>query len=176
MTSRDYLALPDDGNRYELIHGELTMSPSADYTHGLVVSLLIERLRRFAVRGDLGDVSTETDMILGRHHVCRPDITFIGRNRGPIVKKHIIGPPDLVVEVTSPDNWRIDVYEKRDLYEKFGVREYWVIDIADGRNRVFQWVLRRGQFAGGLLDQKILQSYQMKGFKLRLSEIWRLGA
>ncbi|MCK6483792.1 MAG: hypothetical protein HUU22_04925 [Phycisphaerae bacterium] len=58
----------------------------------------------------------------------------------------------------SPDIGRNDVLFKRVQYERFGVREYWVLDIADGRNRAFQWLLRRGEIVGGPLESAMIRS------------------
>jgi Uma2 family endonuclease len=173
MTAEEYLALPDDGNRYELWHGDLVMSPSADHAHGRVTGHVFRRLDEFVEARSAGVVGLETDMVMSRTLVLRPDVHFVSFKRASIIRGLLHGPPDLVVEVTSPGNWQQDVYDKRDEYEAFGIREYWVLDIADGRNRAFAWKLRAGQYQGGLVKGKSIESRVLKGFELFLSEVWK---
>jgi Uma2 family endonuclease len=176
MTVADYMSLPDDGCRYELIHGELVMSPSALHPHGRVLMYIAFRLDEFVTRRGLGVVGIETDVVFGEHEVRRPDVHYISARRQSIIRGHIYGPPDLVVEVTSPENWQADLHDKRDDYERFGVREYWVIDIADGRRRAGLWYLRAGLYHGGFVEGAVLRSRILKGFSLKLGEVWKRAA
>lgn len=175
LTVADYMAMPDDGRKYELYYGELMMSPSAFQPHGRVVIEVGGQLSRWVLRRKLGYVGVETDVVMGDDLVLRPDIHFIARKRRKIIRGHIYGPPDLVIEVTSSENWQFDLYEKRDAYSDFRVREYLVLDIADERNRAFQWNLQGRSFHGGLILGSTYHSRVLKGFKLDLNSIWELA-
>lgn len=173
----DYLELPDDGNKYELFEGELVMSPSYDFSHGRVQMLVASKLKEFAERRGLGLVGIETDTVVPRlGTVLRPDVCFVAKSRRSIIKGHLHGPPDLAVEVTSPSNWQNDVHFKRVQYERFSVREYWVLDIAERRNRAYQWYWQRGRYVGGLLDSDRLRARVPRGFSLRLKDVWKAAA
>jgi len=114
-------------------------------------------------------------MMVSDDSVLRPDFSFIARVHRRYIRGVIAGPPDLVIEVTSPENWQRDVYDKRDKYEQFGVKEYWVIDIAECRNRAFQWHRKMGLFRGGVVTEPFIQSRVLNGLRLNLRAIWRLS-
>ncbi len=169
-----YLAMPDNGRQYELFKGELVMSPSAFFQHGRVAGYIFGLLDSFVTRRSLGLVGMETDVIMSKFTtVLRPDVCFVAQKNLSNIKGHIWGPPDLVVEVTSPANRESDLYDKRDDYERFGVREYWVLDIADKRNHAYQWRLKGGLYHGGLVEKATLKSTVLKGFTLKLKDVWR---
>lgn len=175
MTALEYLKLPDDGCRHELIHGELVMSPSPVYDHGAVVAFLASKLVTHVLSRGLGSVTVETDIVMGKNLVLRPDIAYVSRKRASIIRGHLYGPPDLVIEVTSPGNWQMDVFAKRHDYERFGVKEYWIFDIVDGRHKVYQWCLRGRKFDGGVLKATVLRASVLKGFSLKLGDVWALS-
>lgn len=170
------MAMPDDGNRYELIDGELMMSPSSFFTHGRVQLYVAHEIETYVRRRKLGRVSLETDLVLDKDLVLRPDIVFVSKQRESIIRGHIHGAPDLVVEITSPSNWQIDVYGKKHEYEKHGVRECWVLDIVDRRFHGYQWCLRGKQYVGGLVEGHTITSRVLKGFKLDLVEVWNVAS
>ncbi|MBI5763897.1 MAG: Uma2 family endonuclease [Planctomycetes bacterium] len=172
LTSAEYMALPDDGNRYELIHGELVMSPSSNFGHGSVALYVAGKMSDYARRKKLGRVTIETDVVIAKALVLRPDIAFVSSNQLAIIRGHIYGPPDLAVEITSPSNWQMDVFAKMREYERFGIREYWVLDIVDQRYKAYQWCLRGKRYHGGLVQGREIKSLVLKGFKLNLEDVW----
>ncbi len=88
------------------------------------------RLHRFAQEGDLGKVYyAPLDVILDEHNCFQPDILFVAKPNLSIVRKAgVFGAPDLVIEILSPSSAENDRYHKRDVYERAGVREYWLVD------------------------------------------------
>ena len=118
-------------------------------------------------------VGIDTDVVFAEHEVRRPDLNFIAARRQSIIRGHVYGPPDLAVEVTSPGNWQDDLHDERDDYEKFGVREYWIFDIADGRRRAFQYYLKGRLYRGGLVEDAAIRSKVLKGFSLTLAPVWQ---
>ena len=176
LTVADYMALPDDGNRYELVHGELLISPSAYYGHGAVTAFIAGKLGEFVRRRKLGSVSVEIDIMMDDDLVLRPDVTYVARGRESIIRGHLHGPPDLAAEITSPGNWQMDIFAKMHEYQRFGIREYWALDIVDRRYRAYQWYLRGKRYQGGLVDGRVIKSRVLKGFTLKLEEVWAIAS
>ncbi len=127
-TYEDYLKTPED-ERYELIEGELIMSPSPIPKHQRISGKLEFELRKFVMENDLGEVfDAPCDVYLDEENVVQPDILFISKERlGIIGEKNIQGAPDLVMEIISENTAYRDFVQKKRLYTKFGVREYWIV-------------------------------------------------
>ncbi len=126
----DYAALPDDGRRYELHHGELSAIPTPGTRHqGVIVVLTALLLQHVRSRG-LGKVFVApTDCILSSVTVVQPDVFYIAADRLTIISERgIEGPPTLVVEVLSPSTAHLDRGRKMRLYAEHGVLYYWTVD------------------------------------------------
>lgn len=136
MTLEELDRLPEDGNRYELIDGELYVSAAPNTKHQRALVRLSGRLEFFTDKHELGPVFVApTDVSLDPSSPTRvqPDILFVSRSRQHIIQeKGVFGAPDLVVEIVSESSYRTDLYDKRDLYRRCGVSEYWIVD-ADER-------------------------------------------
>src|SRR4051812_25747665 len=104
MNYDQYCLLPEDGKQYELIHGELIVTPSPVRRHQQVVMALSARLYQYAIENSLGQVYVAPlDTIFDYYTVLQPDILFISNERLPLIAKEWVeGAPDLVVEVLSP--------------------------------------------------------------------------
>jgi Uma2 family endonuclease len=128
LTYQDYLQLPDDGQRYEIIDGELYVSPAPSIKHQTVSINLSTVLNVHVRAGKLGKVLTApTDLKFAAPSIVQPDILYVRQaSRGIITAQNIQGAPDLVVEIISPSSTRMDQEIKRDLYAKYGVRYYWL--------------------------------------------------
>ena len=121
--------LPETNQPCELSDGELIMSPSPSFDHQKIVLNFYRRLYDWVSQRKLGEVVTAPmDMVLSPHRAVQPDVAFIAQDRLGIVQKVIHGPVDLAVEVISLGRRNRDRIEKRDLYEQYGVKEYWIID------------------------------------------------
>ena len=129
LTYQDYLNTPDD-ERYELIDGELIMSPSPRWIHQRTAIKLGTILHIFVERHNLGAVCyAPMDVVLAYTDVVQPDLLFVSRERLHIItENNIQGAPDLAVEILSPSTSARDRGYKRDLYAKHGVKEYWQVD------------------------------------------------
>jgi Uma2 family endonuclease len=128
-TYADYRQLPE-GAPYELIHGHLVMSPSPTFQHQDIVLLLASALRDYAHSGPGGDVSiAPMDVRLADDTVVQPDVLYVAPDRADRIKtQEIDGAPTLIVEVASPSTSHLDAFDKKQLYEAHGVREYWIVD------------------------------------------------
>ncbi|MGQ0647964.1 MAG: Uma2 family endonuclease [Gemmatimonadaceae bacterium] len=130
-TREEVLAFPDDGNRYELVHGELLVSPAPRWIHQTVVVNLIAILREYVRRYQLGQVLTSpADISFGGLDdvLVQPDVFVVGPESVAEQEWVAIRRLELVVEVLSPSTSRYDRFTKRRLYQEMQVPLYWIID------------------------------------------------
>ena len=128
-TYADYCRTPDD-ERYELLDGELFMSPSPNRAHQTICLGLGALLHAFVAEHGRGEIYIAPfDVVLSDTNVVQPDLLFIANHRAHIVTEdNVQGPPDLVIEILSPSTAERDRSLKRALYARYGVREYWLVD------------------------------------------------
>ena len=150
LTYRDYAALPDDGKRYEIHDGELIEMSAPTPWHQIVLLNLATALDAHVRARTLGRVLVAPlDVILsdrpGETTILQPDIIFLDRTRlGLISQRAIEGPPTLAVEILSPSTAMIDRTRKRQLYARYRVPNYWLVDV-DARD-IEACVLRSGEY------------------------------
>ncbi len=127
----EYLTLPDDGRRYEIIEGELYMANAPSSDHQFIVTELSAEMRNFVKANKLGRVLVapfEVHLSETTRPV-QPDILFVKAERWPNQKISFFkGAPDLIVEVISPSSFRLDRVTKFTAYEQAKVREYWIVN------------------------------------------------
>jgi Uma2 family endonuclease len=130
LTYEDYCLLPNDRNRYEILDGELSVTPAPRTKHQSISSHLHRILANYVVAKQLGDVyAAPTDVILAPTTVVQPDLIFIGNDRRHIVTERAIeGAPNLVIEILSPTTHRTDRLTKAQLYAKYQIPAYWLVD------------------------------------------------
>lgn len=128
-TVEDYKKLPE-GAPFELIEGHLVKEPSPEYLHQKVSMYLSSEMHQFVKAEDLGEVlAAPIDVYLDQENVFQPDILFIAKENLSLIEKDgIHGPPDIVIEILSPSNAYHDVSTKLRIYEKYGVKEYFIAD------------------------------------------------
>jgi len=128
VTYEIYADMPDDGQRYEVLDGQLElMSPGTSMVHQIIGSAL-----HLLVQSCISDyiiLFAPLDVILSKTNVVQPDLVMLHRSRSDIAtNRGIEGAPDLVVEVLSPGSRKRDRVRKSKIYEKHEVPEYWIID------------------------------------------------
>jgi Uma2 family endonuclease len=126
--------MPRDGSkRFELIEGEVFMTPSPNTKHQRAVGRLFRALSDFAEKNDLGEVFIAPyDIVFSKWTALEPDLLFIRKERASIVTDaNVQGTPDLVIEILSPSNKAYDRQTKLLAYEKAGVPELWYFDPED---------------------------------------------
>lgn len=130
-TYADFLKTPADSHGYELIDGEIFVSPTPILVHQRVVRRLLLRLDQFVTERDLGEmILSPMDVRLDENIVVQPDLFFVAKN-GPAKLQSrgwVTGSPDLVIEVLSPSNPGHDLVLKRELYARYRVPEYWTLN------------------------------------------------
>lgn len=147
-TYDDYRQLPDDGKLYQIIGGELYMAPAPTTIHQRISRKLLRFLDNHITQNNLGEVLyAPVDVVLSMTDVVQPDLIYVAKERLNIItKKNIVDAPDLVVEILSEHTETIDRQKKMALYEKHGVKEYWIVDPAEKTIEQF------------VLEEKTLQS------------------
>ena len=140
LSYEDYALIPDDGRRHEILDGEHVVSPAPKTKHQRLVSRLDRSLGSHVDERGVGEVFVAPfDVVLSDHDILQPDVCFVADDRlGIVDEDNCKGAPDLVVEVLSSSTRRRDLIEKRRQYERFGVREYWVVDPAIDTVQVFR--------------------------------------
>ncbi len=132
MTIADWEAMPDDGNRYEIIEGELFVSCSPGLTHQRALGNILFLIRSYLLENSIGEAIFTPGLILSEYSGVIPDIVFFRHERSEeiISGERLAGPPDLVIEILSPgsENTRRDRVAKLQLYAKHRVPEYWIVD------------------------------------------------
>jgi Uma2 family endonuclease len=130
LTFEQFRDLPIDGKRYELIHGEVHVTPSPATRHQFALQNLYESLGPFVHKNRLGEVClAPLDVRLGEEIVLQPDLIFISNARADIIQENwIAGAPDLAVEVLSPSTAGHDRATKLPIYAEARVPEVWFID------------------------------------------------
>ena len=128
-TVADYEALPE-GSPYQLIEVELVMSPAPGFEHFGSSFNLVLRLADAIYRTGKGRVIyAPVDLYLDEENAYQPDIMVVLKgSKAKITRKGVYGPPDVVVEILSPSTAYYDLTQKKDVYERSGVREYWLVD------------------------------------------------
>ena len=127
-TYADYLLIEDE-KRYEIYEGELIMVPAPATKHQKISWKIEFIMGGFVEENKLGDIfHAPTDVVLAEDVIVQPDILFISKERGDIIKPQaVMAPPDLVVEIASPSTTYYDTVKKRGLYQRFGVKEFWLV-------------------------------------------------
>lgn len=130
LTYKDYAALPDDGRSYQILDGELYVTPAPNRQHQKVSGNLFAALHAHVRQHGLGEVyAAPTDVILEDTTIVQPDVLFIAHDRfGLRSARGIEGAPTLDVEILSPSTVETDRHRKLRLYARFGIPWYWIVD------------------------------------------------
>jgi Uma2 family endonuclease len=127
MTNAEYFALPETNRLVELWDGELIEMAPPTTDHQTASINLIVLLHTLIPDGRL--FHAPTDVVFGEGYVPQPDVMWVAAgSRCVIDKKRLIGPPDLIIEILSPSTEANDRSDKYTLYERHGVREYWIVN------------------------------------------------
>jgi Uma2 family endonuclease len=140
LTYDDYAALPNDGRRYQLIEGDLVVTPAPTISHQRISRNLQHIIVTQVKSQRLGAVfDAPVDVILAGDTVVQPDILFVSRARQEIIaERGVEGAPDLVVEILSDSTRTLDRTTKMRLYARAGVQETWLIDPGAETLEVFE--------------------------------------
>jgi Uma2 family endonuclease len=175
LTYEDLRRMPDDGKRYELIDGEVFMTPAPRTRHQLTVGNIYFALRSFVDEHGQGQVFlAPTDVVFGERTAVQPDLLFIGKDRASIVTElNVQGAPDLVIEVLSPSNAAFDRETKLQVYARAGVGELWYVDPEKRSVEVLE-LGADGHYVlvSSLLDTQTLTSNTFPGLSLPVGSLF----
>ena len=171
-TYEEYYRLDDD-QRHEIIDGKLLMAPAPDMWHqdwSLNLTLLIAT---HVKHHNLGKVFVAPfDVVLDSENTVQPDLIFVATaNLGIIKQRAIFGVPDLLVELISPSSVRRDRYDKKELYARFGVKEYWMGDPANKSLEILTLKEGRYELHCAAEEKGKLTSLVLAGLEFDLTEI-----
>lgn len=130
-TVDEYMRLPDYENQhFEMVAGRLELRPAPTTTHQRVSYQLV-KIFTDSCDSDYIIMFAPVDVILTDIDIRQPDILLVHRSRAHIIKEHaVVGPPDLVVEILSPNSAKRDREMKKETYARYLVPEYWIVDPA----------------------------------------------
>lgn len=150
-----YKSLPE-GTPVQLIENNIVMAPAPLYKHQRISNDINVKLSNFVNKNKSGEVlAAPFDVFLDEVNVFQPDIMFISNNNKDIIGKDgLHGAPDLVIEILSPSTAKYDLNQKRVVYQRSGVKEYWIVDPESKETQGY--VLKDGRYGEPLiLERKI---------------------
>ena len=179
LTVVDLDAFPeDDGNRYELIEGELFVSRAPGIPHQRVLFNLQMEFGLYLRDHPIGILVPGAGAIFSDYDAVIPDLTFVRHERWNqvVTGEKFTGAVDLVVEVLSPvaANRRRDLEAKRRLYGKYGVEEYWIVDSENLSVVIFRLEGKTLEEFATLTGDNELTSPALPGFQLQVSKLFKL--
>lgn len=171
-TYEEYRRLDED-QRYEIINAELLKAPAPDTWHQSWIGDLYAVIRAHVLRNKLGKIFlSPIDVVLNSENTVQPDLVFVAAaNLSIIQRSAIFGVPDLLVELVSPTSVRRDRYDKKDLYARFGVREYWIGDPANRALEILTLTDDRYELHCFAEEKGRLTSLALRGLEFDLNEI-----
>ena len=174
FTYDEYKTLPETGPQYQLVEGDLIVTPAPNTRHQRISRNLEFLLHQYAKNTGVGEVFyAPFDVILSDTNVFQPDILFIRtKNRDRITKQGLRGVPDLVIEILSPATAEMDRGIKRKLYARYGVEELWLIDPQEDTIEIYNLLIDAQRPDKCFKDEEAIHSGILPGFKAPLSEIF----
>lgn len=176
FTYADLSAFPEDRLRREIIDGELVVTASPVLRHQRASSLIHFRLMEYARTAGGLALAAPMDVLLSENNVVQPDLFFVSAGRlAGIGEAYVQVVPDLLVEISSPSTRRLELVRKRDLYQSFGVPEYWFVDLEADRVEIYS--LDEGHYPAPHIRYpgELLESVHLRGLSLPVDEMLALA-
>lgn len=172
FTVVDYMLLPE-GAPFELLNGKLSYMPSPFRKHQIIAGNLTAYLIFHVKKYKLGQVlPAPMDVHFGKKNIVQPDLIFVSKDRKSILKNHVKGAPDFIVEILSFGTRDKDLGEKKALYGKNKVLEYWIIDPEEMTIKVFKNKNKKLVPHKKYTKKEIIKSLVIKGFEMEVAEIF----
>jgi Uma2 family endonuclease len=175
LTYEDYLQLPDnEGTRYEIVDGDLAVTPSPRIRHQKISSNLFRMLDDHIRSNSLGTLLyAPTDVILDDSSIVVPDLVFVCAERAAIISERAIeGAPDLIIEILSASTAKRDRETKLKLYSRYGVAHYWIVDPESRTIELYERDARSLRSATRGSGSDVIRSALFPGLEIRLGEVW----
>jgi len=178
LTVADLDACPDDNNRYELIEGELFVSRAPGLPHQIVIQNFQIALADYLKINPIGRVVPGAGAVFSNSDAVIPDLAFVINERWSdiVSNDRFNAAPDLVIEVMSPgkENRDRDLLVKRQLYAKYGVAEYWIVDPENRLIEVYRLRDTRLESVASLRHGDEISSSLLPGFRMTVSAVFDL--
>ncbi|PZU98284.1 MAG: hypothetical protein DCE90_03960 [Pseudanabaena sp.] len=176
-TSADLELLPDNGNRYEIINGELYVTRAPHWKHQSTCINFCFELKAWSTKTGLGYVSMGAGVIFGNKDDVIPDVLWISKEKYEALidqAGHLLGAPDIAIEVLSSgtENERRDREVKLKLYSSQGVLEYWIADWRAKQIKIYRRENGILQLAMTLFESDKLTSPLLPEFSCPLAQIF----
>lgn len=170
-TYEDLQAFPEDNLRREIIDGELIVTAAPRTRHQDVVMNLAGRLWLYAAEHGGKVFPAPTDVFFSETSVVEPDVLFLRADHLDKVEQRFVrSAPDLVIEISSPSTRKLELVRKRELYERFGVPEYWYVDLDADLIQVYR--LDDGYGVAHVLGRgDTIEALSVPGFTASVDEI-----
>ena len=174
-TYEEYRALPEDGTRYEVIEGELLMTPAPTTDHQGVSANLQFILESYIRANHWGKLfAAPVEVYLGDEDFVQPDLVCVAQaNRHIITKKNITGVPDLVVEILSPSTARNDRILKMNAYARHQVPHYWIVDPEAKTLEAFEWEKGAYRLVAARAEEETFQPALFPNLTISLADLWK---
>lgn len=174
LTYEEFRQLPDDGKRYELIQGEVHLTPSPTTRHQWVLTNLHLGLGPHVRKGNLGEVwEAPLDVQLTADTAVQPDLIYVSNACAEIIQENFIaGAPDLAVDILSPSTAAHDRATKLRLYAEAGVPQVWYIDPKAKTVEVLKLESRKYFVEAALAGDQVLTSDLFPGWELPLDKLF----
>lgn len=169
----DYACIPPDGKRYELLEGDLHVTPAPSPLHQRVSRRLQRQMEDYFHGGGLGEVfNAPIDVILTPHDVLQPDLVVV-TDAAQVSERGIEGPPALVVEILSPTTRDRDRTVKARRYATLGVRHYWLVDPEGARLECYRTEAEAYVLVVQGQGDQVLAHPDWPGLSVSLADLWR---
>lgn len=174
MTVDDYLLLPDEGPRYQLVEGELHMAPAPNTYHQVISRNLEYQVMDFLEEHPIGEVfNAPFDVYLTDVNVFQPDLLVFSKDQGVYSNERgAICAPWLVIEILSPSSRKLDMGAKREVYARCGSRELWLIE--PGKREVAVYLLTENASHPARIwgEQETLTTPLFPGLEISLERVF----
>jgi Uma2 family endonuclease len=176
LTVADLESLPDDGNRYEIVDGDLFVSTSPSFLHQRIITSLIIAIGAYLQKHPIGEFVSGVGVIFDDHNAVIPDLVYVSNARMPetIAGGRLVRAPEIAIEILSPGaaNERRDRHVKLNLYSSREVQEYWIVD---PENRAVEIYRRRSgklEMLCKVQAADLLNSPELPGFSLPVNSLF----
>ncbi len=171
LTAEEFFRLYPEESRLELIDGEVYEMPAPSLVHQEVLMRIAYAMRTFVKEKKVGNLFVSpVDVVLSENVVLQPDIVWV--RDIPINRKNIDIPPDLVVEVVSPSTFKRDLTDKMKLYERHGVKEYWLVFPLEKTIMVYELKDNGYELLSYATERGKVRSKVLEGFEVEVEDIF----
>lgn len=176
LTIEDLESLPDDGNRYEIVDGELFVSTSPSFFHQKVLMAIAFSIAEFLRQNPIGELVPGVGVIFDQHNAVIPDLVYISNERMPetVVGGRLVRAPEIAIEILSPgaSNERRDRRVKLNLYSARAVKEYWIVDPENRSVEIYRRHVNQLAPACTLSGSDLLTSPELPRFSIPVASLF----